>query len=384
MTTIVSDYSNGARLEDVGKMLSAIADRETPFLKRHLDLNKAVKDVKTEWVDKRLKGLRETLAASCTSTETIITLNGGTNTPKRIIDGVTLMLLGDELLLVTSTITTVTNSSRHVVTRGARSTTTAIAAANAELRLMNVRDEGFSAGRDDSQKGVRQHNYTSIIEREAKLSGSSQAIDTVGSEAKLKQQIKELMPELYKELENQALYGVRYADGNEDTRSMGGLNWWAVNHGANVGSQAKSAAAISEGMMEDVIESYLKNGADSKHICGLVSIKQQRGLNDLKTSRVVGAHTQKETNLNNFVELYEFGNSRIEIMFSSDVRDDEAFFYDKSKVKVHPLGDRAIKKKKLPEDGDFVREMIFGEYTMIVRNPADHLFKLAGLKTNYA
>lgn len=382
MTAIVSDYANGGRLEDVGKMLNRIADRETPLLNRHLNLGMAVQDIKHEWVDKRLKGLRETLSASCTSTETILTLSGGTDAPKRIIDGVTLMLIDSELVLVTSTITTVTNSSRHVVTRGSRSTTNAVHAANAEVRLMNVRDEGFTAGRDDSQKGTRKYNYTTIIERQAKLSGSSQGANSVQNEMKLKSQMAELVPELMKELEQQLIYGVRYADADEDTRGAGGFHWWATSGGGN--AEDMSAAAISEAVFEDVIENYIKNGGQPNKLCALASIKQQRGINDLKTSRVVGAHTQKEKNLNNFVEVYEFGSkAHVEIFFSPDVRDDEIYFYQKDKVKVMPLNDRAVKQKPLPEDGDFVRKMVFGEYTFVFENPEDTLFLKHNLKTNY-
>ena len=139
---------------------------------------------------------------------------------------------------------------------------------------------------------------------------------------------------------------------------------------------------MNETLIEDVIESYLKSGADPNKMMLLVSVNQQRKLNELKEARVVGAHTQSENNINNFVEVYNFGKrANVKVFFSTDLRDGELFFYDESKVKVRPLRDNAIKTKPLPEDGHFVRKMVFGEYTFEIANAREHLFHRYGLAT---
>ena len=207
MTALAADF--GGRLESINKMLLKVADRETPLLKRHLDLSNPVKNYKHEWVEKTLVGFTDTLATTISSsTATIITLSGGTNTPKRIIDTVTVLLVGTERMLVSSTVTVVTNSRTVVVTRGHLSTTNATHDSGKEVKILNSRSEGFSAGRDDTQKGTRNYNYTTIVERQAKISESAQGIESVGMETLLKNQVADLIPEVLKELENNFIYGV--------------------------------------------------------------------------------------------------------------------------------------------------------------------------------
>lgn len=376
MSSIVSQFSG--RLESINKMLMTIADRETPLLTRHLDLSNPVTNTKHEWVEKTLVGFSDTLAASAVTANTIVTLSGGTNSPKRIIDGVTVLLVGTERMLVTSTITVVTNSRGVIVTRGHNSTTALSHPAGRAVKILNNRAEGFTAGRDDTQKGVRQFNYTTIIERQARLSESSQGIETVGKETLLNKQIAELMPELMKELENQLIFGERTANADESARSAGGLLWWANQVG-----NATTAATLNEDLIEGIIERYLKNGADPNKMMLLVSVNQQRVLNQLKEARVIsGGMSQSENNINNFVELYNFGRrANVRVFFSTDLRDDELFFYDESKVKVRPLKDNALKTKPLPEDGHFVRKMVYGEYTFEVMNARETLFYRSGLAT---
>lgn len=372
-----SDYES--RLESVNKMLQKIADRKTPLLKRHLDLSNPVTNYKHEWVDKTLVGFTDTLAASVASTTaTIITLSGGTNNPKRVIDNVTTLLIGSELVLVTSTITVVTNNRQVVVTRGYRSTTPATFVTGKQVKILNPRSEGFTAGRDDTQKGVRRENYTVIIEREAKVTESSQGVDTVGQEAMLNKQMADLMPEMLKELENHLIYGQKYLGANEADRSTGGLIYWANNVG-----NSTTAATLNGNLIENAIQNYLAKGGDANGLMLLCSVNQQRVLNTLKNARVTGGgQSQSENNINNFVDVYNFGSqANVKVFFSTDMRDDECIFYDESKVKVRPLKDNAFKTKPLPEDGHFKRKLGFGEYVVEVFNARETLYHYTGLAT---
>lgn len=370
-----SDF--GSRLESVNQELMKIADRETPLLKRHLDLANPVTNYKHEWVDKTLVGFTDTIAANLASTTaTIVTLDGGTNAPKRVIDNVTVLLAGSEQMLVTSTITVVTNSRQVVVTRGYNSSTASTYAAGKQVKILNPRSEGFAAGRDDTQKGTRQENYTVIIEREAKVTESSQGVDTVGMEAMLDEQVNTLIPEVLKELENHFIFGQRKLGADHKDRASGGLIWWANNVG-----NSTTASTLNESLIETMIQNYLAKGGDVNKMMLLVSVNQQRKLNALKASRVIGAHMQSENMINNYVEVYNFGKYNVNVFFSTDLRDDEVVFYDESRVKVKPLKGNAIKSKPLPEDGHFQRKLVFGEYVFEVRNPRETLYHRFGLAT---
>lgn len=382
MATISYATDFESRLEAISKIIKPIADRDTKFLSMFLKMGNPVDNIKYEWVDKTLVGLKDSLNAALTSTtSTTVTVASTSLRPKRYVDGQSLIRIDDEVMLISSTITVTTTYSSYNVNRAQLGTTGATHANSAKVLIYaKPRAEGFSAGRDDSQKGVRKFNYTQIFEREVKLSGSSQSVKSVDNELLLTKQVADLLPELLKELQTTFIHGLRYAnDSNEYTdRKMGGFYYWALNGGTN---QDQSGAPVSFSMFDDVIEAYLNNGGDGTKLCALTSIKQQRKINDLKEARVVsGGMSQKEMSVNNFVTTYDFGSrAQVEVVSYPDLDDDEIYFFQKDLVEVKPLNDRGFKRKDLPEDGDFVRQLVLGEYTAVFRNVSETLFRFHNL-----
>lgn len=378
----VSDF--GGKLEQVHKMLSEItASGNTDFLNMFLNLDEMVTNTKFEWVDTTLVGFKDTLKLALTSSvTTVITVNSGTNQPKRYIDGLSLLYIEDEILLVSSTITVFTNSSQYCVTRAQKGTTASShAVVGTEILLYsNPRTEGFSAGRDDSQKGSRLYNYTQIFQREAKLTGTSQHVKAVGNEMKMNVQIKRLTQEIVKELQMAFINGQRYTSDSTlyNDRVMGGLRWAAQTYGTDTNMAGN---AIDKTIIEDVIESYLSSGGEPNKLCMAVSTRQQRKINELKEARILGGgQSQSEKNLNNFVNRYDFGSSaQVDVILVPDLRKDEVYFFQKDHISVHPMEGRAWVTKPLPEDGDFVREMILGEFTTVFRNPRELLYRYNNL-----
>lgn len=373
----------GGRLEDVNKLLKSVADRNTQILSMFLDAASPVEAIKAEWVDKTLVGFKDVLSAAISTTNgTTITVAGGTNSPKRYIAGVTLLEIDDEVVLVSSIITTVTNLVSLNVTRAQFSTTAATHANNAQVIIIgNPRDEGFSAGRNDSQAGVRVYNMTQLFERQYRLSGSSQAVASVGQETLLAKQLAEALPELLKEVQHAMFYGRRFDGGADFTgRRMGGFKWFCSQNGG-VNNKDVGGNAMTFQFLDDVIEEYLNRGGDANKLCMFVSPKQQRKLNDLKEARIIGGGmSQSDMTLNNYVNKYDFGSrASIDVILSTDIKNDEVYFAQKDLVKVKPLKGRALFKKPLPEDGDFVREMVVGEYTLEVRNTRETMYRLYNL-----
>lgn len=376
-----SDF--GGKLELVNKMLKEItASGDVEFLNMFLNLEEMVTNTKYEWVDTTLVGFKDALGSALTSSSTtVITVSSGTNNPKRYIDGLTLLYIEDEILLVSSTITVVTNASSYCVTRAQRGTTASSHPNLSEVLIVgNPRVEGFSAGRDDTQRGSRYFNYTQIFQREAKLTGTSQHIKSVGDEMKMRKQIKRFTTEIVKELQMSFINGTRHATDSTtyNDRTMGGLRWAASTYGVNT---ALPGTAIDKTLIEDVIETYLSNGGNANKLCMAVSTRQQRKLNEIKEARIIGGgHSQGEKNINNFVNRYDFGsNAQVDVILVPDLRKDEVYFFQKDLISVQPMEGRAWITKPLPEDGDFVREMILGEFTSIFRNPRETLFRYTGL-----
>ena len=374
-----------SRLENINKMLSAMADRDTKFLSMFLDLSNAVDSYYYEWDDKTLVGFKDVLVTTLSSTATTtITVGSNINVPKRYIDGTTTFRIDSEYMLVTSTITVATLFTQLNVTRAARGTTAATHAANAQVIIVDAhRVEGFSAGRDDSQKGSRRFNYTQIYERQLILTGTSQSVKAVGDEMKINKQAEDLTKELLKELQMSLIHGIRYTTNSAapQDRTMGGFYYWATQGGGN--NINGSGNSIDTSMIDDVIENYLNRGGDADNLSMIVSLKQQRKLNDLKAGRIIhGGMTQKDMSINNFVESYDFGGrAHVNVTYLTDLADDEVYFFDKSKVKVKPLQGRSWDRQPLAKTGDSDKELILGEYTTEFRNVYETLYRYYGLAT---
>lgn len=381
MTAYSGEY--GGRLEAINKVLKVVADRSSPILSAFLDLSAAVEvfNYKYEWVDKPLKGLKDTVKTALTSTTTTtITMASTTLKPKRYIPNVTILTLGSELMLVTSVITTTTLETRLNVTRGYRSSTPATYAPGAIGFLQGPRAEGFTANRDDSQKGSRKYNHTRIIERQLDLADSSiEGLKTVGMENLLAAQRAELMGEMMKELNIAAIHSQRYLGATEDDHDMGGLNWFAVSGGGN--NRSASGGAVSTGLLDDYIEAYANDGGDVTKMVMLLSYKQQRKFNELKEARVInGGVTQSDQRINNIVQYYDFNDkARIKLMLSTDLRDDEAYLFQEDNFKVVPRMGRQWDTKPLGKTGDKTSELLVGEYTCIYRNAPETLYRLYDL-----
>jgi hypothetical protein len=372
-----------SRLEQINKMMSTIAERDTKFLNMFLDLSNSVDSFFWEWPDKTLVGFKDVLKVALSSTTTTtVTVNSNTSLPKRYIDGTTTINVDDEYMLVTSTITVSTNFSTYNVTRATKGTTAATHAANAQILIVDAhRVEGFDAGRDDSQKSVRKGNYTQIFERQLIMTGTSQSVKAVGDEMKINKQALDLTKEIVKELQMSLIHGLKFAtDTNNPTdRTLGGFRYWATQGGGN--NTTAGGNAIDTTLIDDVIEAYLNKGGDPSNLSMACSIKQQRKLNDLKLARIIGGGmTQKETSLNQFVESYDFGGrAHVDVMYLTDLRDDEIYFFDKSRIKVMPLAGRTWERTPLAKTGDNVKEMIVGEYTAEFRNCPETLYRYYNL-----
>jgi len=374
-----------SRLEDINKFINDIADRETPFLKMFLDLSNPVDNPKHEWVNRSLRGFEDSLVVAISSTtQTIITVNGGTDTPKAYYDGVTQIRMGTEVMLVTSTTTVVSNYRRLVITRGYLSTTPSTYLAAAKLRIVGgPRAEGFDADRDDSEKGVRAYNYSQIFEKQLKISGTALKTNMVENEAEMNRQGALKMKELMKELEVSLLNNVtRYADSNIDNRVAGGFPYWAITAAGN--NQDFGGSAISFGLLEDKIEQYKQNGGDTNKLCMVVPVRQQRKLNELKETRVVqGGMNQSENKISNYWNVYDFGTTaQVQIYFTNDLFDDEIYFFQKDKIKVRPYAGRQMHHEDLAKVGDSQRELLVGEYTFEFFNPKETLYRVSNLSTS--
>lgn len=366
MTLIAYDTPRHEDLRDV--VAKIVQERNHNFLDLVLTQNMAATDTKHYWVDKQLKGQRAVLNEALDNSETGIDIVDAAS--KRIITNKTYIKIDDEIMGPVSAV----NTNTLTVTRAALGTTAATHSSGADVFLFTLEEEGADNSRDDSQSGSKVYNITKIFRRELKLSGTSQAVKSVGNDNAWSNQVAELLPELMDELALMSIHGTRYADGDESLRSFGGLSYYVSN------ADDEGANAISTDMLDNKVNELLNNGASASDLCILAPGAQIKRINALKIARVVGGGMSDSSNtLRQNVDMYEFSDALVKVMRVPEVPKNEIYIVDKSKIKVVPLQNRSFKVEDIGKVGDSVQKLLVGEYTMEVMNGAQAHIRVKNL-----
>lgn len=383
----LTSYDPQSRIQEINRVLSAVANRNTDVLKYFMPGNsgEVIKNKEYEWIDVSLNSFRDSLVSTAVTAATQIVVTNGTQTGLRpYIANRTVVQIGDEQLLVTSVVTVGTNQTTLNVTRAVSGTTAASQAAGSRVDIVsNAAPEGFDANRDDSEKGVKRTNITQIFERQLILTGTAQALTTVGNETKMATQAEYKMKELMKEAQKALIHGRYLDDSASGLRRWRGLKQWAEDAGNKLPSSTfgGSPTALNTALIESIIELYDERGGDMMSMMLLVPYAQQKNLNALKASRIVGGgQSQSERSIDNFVEKYTFGtNATVEVVLTSDLAPSEVMFLQKDRIKVKQLEGRGLVRKPLGKTGDNDKELIITELGLEVRNARETLYHITGV-----
>ncbi|MGB0718499.1 MAG: SU10 major capsid protein, partial [Alphaproteobacteria bacterium] len=303
------------------------------------------------------------------STTTIPISNGAS---MRAINGKTYIKIGDEVLLVTAG----AGTNSLTATRAQHGSSAAAHASGADvLFIQHIHEEGADNTRSDHQTGSKTTNYTQIIRRELKLSGTSQAVNSVGNDNAWANQVKELLPEMLEELFLSAIQSSQSVDGDESLRAMGGLAYYVTNHVDDNGGND-----ISSELMDDVIEVLLDEGVKGTDLCLLAPTRQISKINALKIARVAGGGMDsKDKTLRQNVDYYEFSDAMVEIVRCPLLAKDEIYVFDKTRFKVCPLKGRSFKVEDIGKVGDSVQKLLIGEYTTEIMNADEAFYRVKNL-----
>lgn len=360
---------NTQRHEDLRDGVSKIVQEQNDkFLSMFLKQDMAATDTTHKWVDKKLKGLRTRLNEELDNSETAIDVLDAAN--KRIVLNKTYIKIDDEIMGPISGVSTNTLT----VTRGALGTSAATHTTGTDVYLFMLSEEGDDNSRDDSQTGTKITNVTWIGRRELKLSGTSQAVKSVGNDNAWSNQTEELMKELLQELRNVAVTGIKYSDGDESLRLMGGLAHYITN------ADDEGGNAVSVAMLNNKLIELLDNGINPGQLCILSNSNQIARINELKIARVTGGGMQNSDNtLRQNVDYFEFSDANVQIVRVPEIPRNELYIVDKSRIKIVPLQNRSFRVEDIGKVGDSVQKLLVGEYTMEVMNGADAHIRIKNL-----
>lgn len=366
MTLIAYETARHEDLRDV--VAKIIQEGKDTINDLFLVQNQAATDTTHKWVNKKLKGYKDALDEDLDASETTITVKDAAN--KRIITNKTYIKVNDEVMGPISGV----SSNDLTVTRGALGSTAATHTTGDEVFFFEMEEEGADNSRDESQKGSKTDNVTQIFRGELKLSGTSQAVKSVGNDNAWSNQVQELLKEKLQRLRVAAIHGRKYADADESLRMMGGLSYFV----SNVDDEGNNA--LSTDMIDNKILELLDNGADPNNLLMLAPGRQIKRLNALKVARITGGGMQDTSNkIRNNVDEYEFSDAVVKVVRVPEIARNELYIVDKGKIKIVPLQNRSFRVEDIGKVGDSVQKLLVGEYTMEVMNGAEAHIRVKNL-----
>jgi hypothetical protein len=374
-------------VDDVSDVISIVSPFETPLLDHIGDAKRPATSTIHEWIEDALlpnaDSVNQTSFSPNATDATAITVANGAR-----------FRVGDqvkpdgarEVMLVTAIATNVLT----VVRRYGGTAGSALTNAQKLLILGNAAIEGDDRPATQVTSRSRKRNYTQIFSSAIEVSGSMRAarahgVSEVGGEADYQKQ--ERLRELLRDLENCVINGVAPAASPQGSgsvrRTMNGIIPSITTNQFVPGSGGIPAGGGSGNVLNEIVLNAAlraaweqSSGTIDTILCGGA---QKRKVNEfLSNSRFFGPSSEKLTNL---VNLYEsdFGVQRI--LLSRWVPADTVLLLDSSRLQVMPLQGRSFHYKPLAATGDSETGMVFGEYTLEIKNENAHAL-LRGLATS--
>lgn len=359
----IGTYSDTtAQRKEITDAISFIDPVETPLID-WLGFNSANSkfkfvgdpNIKIEWLEDTYRALTSTMAASCTSTATSLTVTDGTDF--KVGDVIQI----DDEYCWTSAISTNTLT----VERGWGGTTKATHASDDTITILyNARTEGADADQGPKTDVTQNSNYTMILEESVKVTGSQIAMAQYGIGDELSYQIRKLLPTLSRFLERACFYGKRTAGSTTTSpRSMGGFDVFITDN-----TSTTSAANMTLGNMEAVILSaHLDGGKPDTLVCSPLRLQTIKDLYDnsgyltiQRDEDTVGmsiGKLQTPWGLMNFRSSRWCPNTRL-------------YFLDSRYVGMYTY--RPWSERELPSDGDYRLADLLGEFSLVVAQDKAH------------
>ena len=361
--------------EDVGDLVGILGAHETPLLAHLGDARRTARSTVHEWLeDELLPNTDEVTQASWgnPSSDTFFDVAN----PSRFREGDLVRPEGSsEVMRVQAVV-----APGLGVVRGYGGTTPEDLATGQSLHILgNPALEGADAGGSRTTSRVRRRNYLQIFSATVEVSGSQQAVETIGVRDELDYQLQERLRELMRDLENCVINGVASSSSPEGSgsvaRTMNGIvpllttNRFAPGEGPI----PPGDGAGSDGLTEEVLNAALRavwERSSSSVDTIVVGGRQKRRINRfVGDSRAYGPADEAYRDL---VGVYESDFGVCRVVLSRWVPMDSVLLLDSSRVSVLPLTGRSFQFRRLATRGDSESGQVLGEYTLELMNEGAH------------
>ena len=256
--------------------------------------------------------------------------------------------------------------------------TRAIAAASGS----NANIEGDDATTDAANANVRLFNYTQILDKVARVSGTQEAVTNAGMPRTMAREMEDKMKELKLDVETSLLQNVAYVAGNDTAaRVLAGLQTYiktniskdaggtaATGNGSDIYTDSGTPRALQESHVEACLATGWSNGANPS--LGITNAFQKRRFATFSGSSTKMSDGDKRKVTNN-VEVYiDPLGTEIRLVPCRQCPTDVVYFVNPEYLEFTTL--RNFFTKDLAKTGDSDQKQIIVEATMEVRNEKAH------------
>ena len=373
-------YGAGANLpeiaEDVGDIVGIVSPFETPLLDHLGDSRRAAKSTVHEWVEDSLLPNTDTVNQASFSpdalTDTTFTVDNGDRF--RVGD----LVRGEgnqEVMLVTA----VSTNDLTVVRSYGGTAGEALADGMKLIIIGNAAIEGADRPETRFTNRSRVRNYTQIFTSSVEVSGSQQAVQSIGVADELDYQKQERLRELLRDLENCVINGVAAESDPQGSatvrRTMNGLvhSVQSNRFEGGVGGFPAGGGLGEDELTEAQINIAMKEIWESSS--GSVDTIVVNGFQKRKINSFIGdkrGYSPRDTNFRDLVSVYESDYGVARVVLSRWVPADTVLLLDSTRVDVLPLDGRSFHFKPLASGGDSEVGQLIGEYTAEIRNESAH------------
>jgi hypothetical protein len=249
--------------------------------------------------------------------------------------------------------------------------------------------EGDDATTDAANANVRLFNYTQILDKVARVSGTQEAVNNAGMANTMAREMEDKMKEIKTDLEMSLLQNVAYVAGTDtEARVMAGLQTYIITNiskdaggtgatgdGSDIYTDSGTTRALEESHFEAALALCWTNGG--KPSLGVSNAFQKRKVASFSGSSSKTSDGDKRKVVNN-VEIYiDPLGTEIRMIPCRQCPTDVVYFVDPEYAALATL--RNFFTKDLAKTGDSERKQIIVEATLEVRNEKGHgaIFDLA-------
>ena len=365
--TLSYEFQNIRR--DLGGVFTQVIE-QSPRLIRLVRVGTAARAKKHEWLEDEISAKQYIVQSELSDTDTVITVDS----MPQLKDGVVLRFeSADGSHLTEQVVVTAVDGSAKTLTisRGYGGTASVTIPANTiAIPLSRPRPEATDPSADWGREPVTQYNYTQIFDRTAKVSRSAQGIDYHGISNMLNYQVKIMMMEIAREMNDQLIFGRRVSWDSGATGSFGGLMEYLES-----GVLEATGGTLSMDIINNIFEIVFVNGGMSQRYAICAAPNQARRISALMTKDKIPATASTASAGAAVNKLYgdipAFNGNPYEafIAVEPNLPKDRIFVLDLDKISLHPLAGGALSDKDATLPGaDYIARRILGEYTLEVRN----------------